>query len=207
MVGRDTQPCWVNPVTHLHKDHILTWRTHTFINLTRGRATEFRIYWRKKLQRSGKRHSSLNHISTIIQNGYRIPGNVLSELCTLSRNCLDINILQAPVLGFFFFFENELSLFRKASELETNINGDKVTKRTQWILITWLSSLRSGRSSCQTKTNKEVGGGGGGREQSCRPTARGKRKSEERGLIKNIKPSSWRAAGSIVCLLKGKLGS
>lgn len=36
---------------------------------------------------------------------------------------LDIKILQAHV----FYTEEEWSLFRKASELETKINGEKVT--------------------------------------------------------------------------------
>lgn len=43
MVGRDTAPRWVNPVTHLHKEHDLTWRTPTCIDgspRARGRATK-----------------------------------------------------------------------------------------------------------------------------------------------------------------------
>lgn len=129
MVGRDTPPRWVNPVTQLRKEHHLTWRTHACIN--RSPAHEAAPpNWRLVSKTIRKCSKSLKHIWPIIPNSYHIPGNVLSELCTLSPNWLDINILQAPVWSF-LFPEKKLNLFRKASELETNINGDKVTKHTQ----------------------------------------------------------------------------
>lgn len=141
MVGRDTQPRWVNPVTQLHKDHNLTWRLtrhrlyaymHKSNPCARGHTTAFTTHCRKKLQNAAKDVNLSTTSAQLFKPVIKIRETSYLNSARLSETGWTLTFFRHLVFRFFFFPpENKLSLFKKASELETNINGDKVTKHTQ----------------------------------------------------------------------------